>query len=275
MTVRPRRAAVAGYFYPADAASLRSAVTALMEDAAAAAPAAADDDDRRTMPKAIIAPHAGYRYSGPVAASAYTALAADRGAVRTVILAGPSHFTAIDGVAVPGADAFLSPLGPLAVDDDARQAALALDGVEIDDRAHAGEHSIEVHLPFLTEVLGHVTVLPLLVQSPGVGALADVLDTLWNGDGTRIVISTDLSHYHDHVTAQTLDRRTADAICRLSPLEPEWACGAAAVQAMLIAARRHHLGVRLLDLRTSADTVGDPDRVVGYGAFALDAPAVA
>jgi AmmeMemoRadiSam system protein B len=274
MTGRARRAAVAGYFYPADAASLRSAVTALMEDAAATAPAT-DDDDRRTMPKAIIAPHAGYRYSGPVAASAYTALAADRGTVRTVILAGPSHFTAIDGVAVPGSAAFLSPLGPLAVDDDARQAALALDGVEIDDRSHAGEHSLEVHLPLLTEVLGHVTVLPLLVQSPGVGALADVLDTLWDGDGTRIVISTDLSHYHDHATAQALDRRTADAICRLSPPEPEWACGAAAVQAMLIAARRHHLGVRLLDLRTSADTVGDPDRVVGYGAFALDAPAVA
>ena len=221
-------------------------------------------------PKALIAPHAGYRYSGPIAATAYRTLAPARGTVARVLLAGPAHFVPVPGVALSSAEAFATPLGPVTIDDAARDRALTVAGTVVDDTAHAGEHSLEVHLPFLTEVLGPVPVLPLLVGQGGSTVLADVLDALWGGDETRIVVSTDLSHYHDDATAKAIDRETADAIvARSERLEPERACGAAAVLGLLEVARRQDLAVRLLDLRTSADTAGDPDRVVGYGAFAL------
>ena len=263
---RTRPAAVAGDFYPDDPGGLAGMVSSLIDGVGAAS--------TRQLPptKAIIAPHAGYQYSGPVAASAYATLAPARGAVRRVVLAGPAHFVPLDGVAVPGADSFATPLGPVTVDDHARRQALDLHGVAVDDRAHAGEHSVEVQLPFLTAVLGEVTVLPLLVGRPGASVLADVLDVLWDGSETRFVISTDLSHYHDADTAASLDGATAEAICRGEAPAPDAACGAAAVAGLLLAAHRRHLDVRLLDLRTSADTAGDPERVVGYGAFALTEP---
>ena len=218
----------------------------------------------------MIAPHAGYRYSGPIAATAYRTLAPARGTVARVLLAGPAHFVPVPGVALSSAEAFATPLGPVTVDDAARDRALTVAGTVVDDAAHAGEHSLEVHLPFLTEVLGPVPVLPILVGQGGSTVLADVLDALWGGDETRIVVSTDLSHYHDDATAKAIDRETADAIVtRANGWNRERACGAAAVLGLLEVARRHDLAVRLLDLRTSADTAGDPDRVVGYGAFAL------
>jgi MEMO1 family protein len=260
-----RPSAVAGSFYPSDPAALRRAVAAHL---AGVAPPG-DRADAGT-PKALIAPHAGYVYSGPIAATAYQTLAAARGAVRRVVLAGPAHFVPVRGVAVSSADAFATPLGPVTVDDAARTRALAVDGTVVDDAAHAGEHSLEVHLPFLTEVLGPVPVLPLLVGRGAPVVLADVLDALWGDDETRVVVSTDLSHYHDDAAAKAIDRETADAIvARCDTLDPERACGAGAVLGLLEAARRHGLNVRLLDLRTSADTSGDPWRVVGYGAFAL------
>jgi MEMO1 family protein len=260
-----RPSAVAGSFYPSDPAALRRAVAAHL---AGVAPPG-DRADAGT-PKALIAPHAGYVYSGPIAATAYQTLAAARGTVRRVVLAGPAHFVPVRGVAVSSADAFATPLGPVTVDDAARTRALAVDGTVVDDAAHAGEHSLEVHLPFLTEVLGPVPVLPLLVGRAAPVVLADVLDALWGDDETRVVVSTDLSHYHDDAAAKAIDRETADAIvARCDTLDPERACGAGAVLGLLEAARRHGLNVRLLDLRTSADTSGDPWRVVGYGAFAL------
>ena len=261
--VRP--AAVAGSFYPSDPTLLRRTVAAHL---AAAAPTA--DDADAPPPKALIAPHAGYQYSGPVAATAYRTLAAVRGTVQRVLLAGPAHFVPVQGVALSSAEAFATPLGPVALDGDANDRALTISGTVVDDWAHAGEHSLEVHLPFLAEVLGAVRVLPLLVGRGGPAVLADLLDALWGGDETRIVVSTDLSHYHDDATAKAIDRETADAIVgRRERLAPERACGAGAVLGLLEAARRHDLAVRLLDLRTSADTAGDPARVVGYGAFAL------
>jgi AmmeMemoRadiSam system protein B len=257
-----RPSAVAGSFYPADPVALRSAVAGHLAEAAASPVA--------LSPKALIAPHAGYVYSGPIAATAYRTLVASRATVRRVVLAGPAHFVPLRGVAVSSADAFATPLGPVTVDDDARAEALGVNGTVVDDDAHADEHSLEVHLPFLTEVLGAVPVLPLLVGRGAPGVLADVLDALWGGDETRVVVSTDLSHYHDDTTAKAIDRETADAIvARCETLHPERACGASAVLGLLEAARRRDLTVRLLDLRTSADTAGDPSRVVGYGAFAL------
>jgi hypothetical protein len=257
-----RRAAVAGSFYPSDPQALRRTVAAHL---AGAAP-----DPDGPAPKALIAPHAGYRYSGPIAASAYRTLAGARGTVRRVLLAGPAHFVPVEGVALTSADAFATPLGPVAIDGDARAKALTIPGAGVDDTAHGDEHSLEVHLPFLMEVLGDVPVLPVVVGRNGPPVLAAVLDALWGGAETSIVVSTDLSHYHDDATARALDQETAAAIvARAETIPPDRACGAAAVVGLLAAARRHDLAVRLLDLRTSADTAGDPSRVVGYGAFAL------
>jgi MEMO1 family protein len=260
-----RRAAVAGSFYPAEPETLRRTVAAHLD---AATPPAADGGD--VPPKAVIAPHAGYRYSGPIAASAYRTLAGRRPTARRVLLAGPAHFVPVDGVALSSADAFATPLGPVEVDGEARAVALTIPGAEVDDTAHAGEHSLEVHLPFLLAALGDVPVLPVLVGRSGPPVLTAVLDALWGGDETSIVVSTDLSHYFEDDTARVLDRETATAIvARAETIPPDRACGAAAVVGLLAAARRHDLTVRLLDLRTSADTAGDPARVVGYGAFAL------
>jgi AmmeMemoRadiSam system protein B len=192
--------------------------------------------------------------------------------VRRVIIAGPAHFSAVDGVALSSATAFATPLGPVSVDLDSRRQALDVPGVFVDDAAHAPEHSVEVHLPFLTTVLDDVSVLPLLVGSSGAGVFAEVLDRLWGRSETLVVISTDLSHYHDRRLARMLDGRTAEIICRRDAPAPSAACGAAAVAGMLLAARRHQLDVRPLDLRNSGDTTGSPERVVGYGAFALFEP---
>ena len=266
MTGRVRPAAVAGSFYPSDPTVLRRTVAAHL--AAATPPPAHGADD--PSPKALITPHAGYRYSGPIAATGYRTLARARGTVERVLLAGPAHFSPVRGLALSSADALATPLGPVTVDAAARERALGIAGAVVDDAAHADEHSLEVQLPFLIEVLGPVPVLPLLVGTSGSTVLADVLDALWGGDETRIVVTTDLSHYHDEATATAIDRATADEIvARTARLRPERACGAAAVLGLLEVARRHGLAVRLLDLRTSADTAGDPHRVVGYGAFAL------
>jgi AmmeMemoRadiSam system protein B len=262
-----RQPAVSGRFYPGGRERLCQEVNELLDAAARSA-----GPDHARPPKAIIAPHAAYVYSGPIAASAYAALAPARGEVRTVVVAGPAHFAPLRGVAVPSADAFVTPLGAVTVDDGARLRALQVPGVVVDDAAHAPEHSVEVQLPLVTGALGEVSVLPLLVGRSGGAVLADVLDELWDGAATRIVVSTDLSHYLDAAAARVVDRRTADAICRLQAPDPEAACGAAAVGGMVVAARRHGLDVRLLDLRNSADTAGDPERVVGYGAFALFEP---
>ncbi len=260
-----RRPAVAGQFYPADPVALRRAVDSLLDGAGAARQPAA------SAPKAIIAPHAGYVYSGPVAARAYRALAGRRDRVRRVLLAGPAHRVALAGVGVPSAAAFATPLGSVPVDAEGREIALGIAGVAIDDAAHAEEHSLEVHLPFLQLVLSDFTVLPLVVGRGGAPVLTAVFDALWDGDETIIVVSTDLSHYHDDVTAKTLDRRTAEAIVdgRAGDIGPYDACGAGPVQGLLAAAGDHGLTTTLLDLRTSGDTAGSRDRVVGYGAFAL------
>jgi MEMO1 family protein len=258
--VRP--AAVAGTFYPADATVLREAV----DDALAAAPRGGP------APKAIIAPHAGYRYSGPVAASAYARLLPARGTVERVVLVGPAHRVPVASMAVPSVDALATPLGQVRVDDAARRRALRLDTVVTDDRAHAGEHSLEVQLPFLMAVLGpDISVLPVVVGHATDDEVATLLEELWGGPETVVVVSSDLSHYEDYRSAARHDRVTADAILarhgeRIGPYD---ACGALPVRGLLHMATRHGLDVELLDLRSSGDTVGDPSRVVGYGAFAL------
>jgi hypothetical protein len=258
---RVRRAAVAGTFYPDDPQALAAVVDRLLPPAPADEPA----------PKALIVPHAGYVYSGPVAGVAYARLRPLRGAIRCVVLLGPAHFVPVDGLAVSGADAFATPLGAVPVDDEARRRVLALPQVTVDDAAHAREHSLEVHLPFLQRLLAEFRILPLVVGVAEPAEVAEVLDRVWGGAETLVVASSDLSHYHAHETAAALDRRTAEAIVARAPerVGPEDACGAFPVRGLLWAARRRELDVRLLDLRSSGDTAGPRDEVVGYGAFSL------
>ena len=223
------------------------------------------------VPKAIIAPHAGYVYSGPVAATVYARLRAGRDQIRKVVLLGPAHRVYVDGLAVSRADAFETPLGLVVVDVEARDRIIQLPGVTLNDSAHAQEHSLEVHLPFLQRVLGDFQLLPLVVGDATPDTVAGVLDEVWGGPETLVVVSTDLSHYHDHNTAQTLDRATAAAIVarRYDAIAPSDACGAHPVRGLLAAAEQRQLDVQLIDLRTSGDTAGDRDRVVGYGAFVV------
>jgi MEMO1 family protein len=265
-STRVRPAAVAGAFYAAPPAQLAADVDALME--AASAPGGP------AVPKAIVAPHAGYIYSGPVAAAAYARLAPGRGRITRVVLLGPAHRFPVRGVAVSSADAFATPLGEMPVDVESRDALIALPFVSFDDAAHGPEHSLEVHLPFVQRVLGDVHVLPLLVGVAEPGEVATVLDRVWGGAETVIVVSSDLSHYLDADTARRVDRATADAIVARDPsrLSPDSACGVFPVRGLLRAANQKRLDVELVALANSADTAGTADRVVGYGAFALTEP---
>lgn len=258
-----RPAAVAGTFYPGDAAALAAEVTAYLADAGAA-PAPA------RVPKAVIAPHAGYIYSGPVAASAYARLAPRRGIVTRVVLVGPAHRVFVRGAAIPEARAFDSPLGAVPLDAAVLERLAALPFVEPSARAHAFEHSLEVHVPFLQSVLGAFTLVPVLVGDASPGQLAQLLEAVWGGAETLVVVSSDLSHYLPYAAAQARDRRTSQRILGLdTTLDPEDACGAAPINGLLELARRRGLEPELLDLRNSGDTAGDRDRVVGYGAFAF------
>jgi hypothetical protein len=262
MTVR--HPAVAGTFYPDDPAELSSLVDQNL--AAAQAP-------EGSSPKALIAPHAGYIYSGPIAGTAYRQLEPLAGRIRRVVLLGPAHRVPVESMAVPTVDAFETPLGLVPIDNAARSAVLGLPTVRADDRPHAPEHSLEVHLPFLQRALGPDgwSLLPVVVGDATPAEVSALLDLVWVGDDTLVVASTDLSHYHDYPTARAQDRATADAIVRQASddIGPYDACGARPVRGLLRAAHGRGLDVRLLDLRNSGDTAGPRDRVVGYGAFAV------
>ncbi|MBK7217257.1 MAG: AmmeMemoRadiSam system protein B [Candidatus Promineofilum sp.] len=261
---QPRPPAVAGRFYPAEAERLEAQVKQYLN--AAAAP---EDCLDPPLVKAIIAPHAGYVYSGPIAASAYVHLACSDVPIRRFILLGPAHFAPVRGLALSSAPAFDTPLGRVPVDEEACAAALALPGVEVDDIAHRPEHCLEVQLPFLQTLFPDFTIVPLLVGDAAPEEVAAVLERLWDGPETRIVISSDLSHYHDGRTARRLDDETAAAVVALDTrgLRDDAACGLAAIAGLLLAARRHAMTAAAVDLRHSGDTGGPPDRVVGYGAF--------
>jgi MEMO1 family protein len=259
---RVRRAAVAGSFYPAEPAELRAMIRDYLDKAEATGPA----------PKALIAPHAGYIYSGPIAATAYKRLAEARGRIKRVVLLGPSHRVGFEGLALSSADAFATPLGPIPIDKEAVRAVASLPQVSVLDEAHAREHSLEVHLPFLKEVLGHFVLVPLAVGEASPEAVAEVLDALWGGPETLIVISSDLSHYHDYATARALDLATSRAIEALRPEEIryEHACGRRPINGLLVAAKRRGMRGKALDVRNSGDTAGPRDEVVGYGAYVFE-----
>jgi MEMO1 family protein len=260
-----RHAAVDGLFYPAAPGALRAQVGSYLAGVSAY-------DDAARLPKMLIAPHAGYEYCGPVAACAYALLGRRRERIiRRVVLLGPAHRVAVSGLATPEADAFETPLGQIALDRASLASLDDLPQVIRDDRAHDYEHSLEVQLPFLQTLLGSFTLVPLVVGNVSADAVAQVLERLWGGEETLIVISSDLSHYLPYEQAQALDRATVQRILRLdATLAPHEACGAIAINSALLAARRHGLAPRLLDLRNSGDTAGDRGRVVGYGAMAFE-----
>jgi AmmeMemoRadiSam system protein B len=263
--VRPP--AVAGSFYPADAQALRAVVREHLEGARASfAPPA-------SWPKALIVPHAGYMYSGPVAAHAYLTLEAGFEVIDRVVLVGPSHHVAFSGLAVPSNTAFETPLGRVPIDEDNRRRVLELPFVHTLDDAHHWEHSLEVQLPFLQELLDGFRVLPLALGRAASEDVAAVLDLVWGGDETVVVISSDLSHYHGYEQAKRMDASTAAAIERLdaSSIGLEDACGAFGIGGLLATAKARGLDAHALDLRSSGDTAGGRDEVVGYGAWAFTA----
>lgn len=259
-----RSPAVAGMFYPADAEDLQRAVEEYL--------AAVEMPAGENVPKALIAPHAGYIYSGPIAASAYARLKPARGRIQRVVLFGPAHRVPFLGLATSSADGFETPLGIVPLDHDAIRAALSLPGVRTSDLAHAHEHSLEVQLPFLQIVLNDFKLVPFAVGDATPAGVATVMDHLWGGPETLIVVSSDLSHYLDYRTAVKVDRQTTEAIERLDPdaLDYDSACGRIPIGGLLLMARQKGLKVKTVDLRNSGDTAGPRSEVVGYGAYVFE-----
>lgn len=257
-----RPAAVAGLFYPDDSQILKRTLEALLANATVA--------ELSAPPKALIVPHAGYVYSGAVAASAYARLGDLHGRIRRVVLLGPTHRVYVRGLALPEAERFATPLGEVPLDREGMQLLSELPQVSQSAAAHQMEHSLEVQLPFLQQVLGDFQLLPLAVGEATAEEVAEVLEKVWGGDETLIVISSDLSHFLPDALARQVDGETVQAIQALSPhLNHEQACGATPVNGLLLVARKHGLHPVVLDVRNSSQTAGDPERVVGYAAFAF------
>lgn len=259
MTTRPP--AVAGSFYPARPAALASLVDQLLADARPNLPAG--------PVKALVSPHAGYIYSGSTAALGFAALHPERHPITRVVVACPTHRVGVRGIALPGADALATPLGVVRVDAAALETLAGFPQIVTRPDVHAEEHALEVQLPFLQQVLGDFTLVPLAVGAVPDEQVAAVLDAVWGGPETLIVISSDLSHYHDYETANRLDRATVDQIMRVAPpIADDAACGARPLNGLLTAAPRHDLRPTLLGMCNSGDTAGDHSRVVGYASIA-------
>lgn len=258
-TIRPP--AVAGSFYPADPEELRAMVLGFLGAAPREAPS----------PKAMVLPHAGLVYSGPIAATGYALIESMRSTVRRVVLLGPAHRHYFVGLAAPTTDFFETPLGRIPLDRETIRRIARLPQVSTLDAAHAAEHSLEVHLPFLQTQLDRFELVPLVVGEAGHDEVAEVIEALWGGPETLVVISSDLSHFQRYGDAQRHDRATADRIEALHDEEigPGDACGCVPIGGLLKVARRKHLRPITLDLRNSGDTAGPRTEVVGYGAFVL------
>ncbi len=260
-----RKPAVAGQFYPRDVEGLSAVVAGYLKEAA---DKTETDED---TPKALIVPHAGYAYSGPVAASAYTRISGAAETITRVVLLGPAHWLSFEGLTLPRVDGFETPLGIVQVDADAVARIERLAQVCSLSSAHVNEHSLEVHLPFLQTLLRTFSLVPLVVGAATAEQVAEVLNTLWGGEETLIVVSTDLSHYYDYDTARVKDAATSAAIEALDDrsIGPDDACGRVPVSGLLVAARAHGIAARTVDLRNSGDTAGPRNQVVGYGAYVI------
>jgi MEMO1 family protein len=262
-----RRPAVAGTFYPERAPELERTLDVLLDDAAA------EVAPLPPVPKALIVPHAGYVYSGQTAARGFALLAQAKGDLERVVLLGPAHYVAFTGLALPEADAFATPLGEVRLDQRAAELLSGMPQVIAYGQAHAPEHSLEVQLPFIQRVLGDVEVLALLVGDSSPEQVAAVLEACWGGPETLVLISSDLSHYLSYDLARERDAATLRHILDFDwPLPDRSACGARAVNGLLVAAPGHGLRPRLVDSRNSGDTTGDRARVVGYATVSFTVP---
>ncbi len=266
-----RQPAVAGMFYPGEKRELQSTVESLLRDAEAEEAAAGPGGPGGPAPKAIVAPHAGYPFSGPLAARAYARLEGLKGTVERVVLLGPSHRVPFRGLALTGRAAYRTPLGDVPLDTEGMDRLRDLPGVQELDSAHAREHSLEVHVPFLQEVLGDFKLLPVVCGGADAETVAAALDAVWGGPETLIVVSTDLTHFLDYDTARHWDEKTARAVEHYDPeaIGDEQACGRVPLKGLLVAAERRGLSVDRIGLCSSGDTRGPRDQVVGYGAWAF------
>jgi len=272
MSIKARQAAVAGMFYPGDADELHDIVTHYLN---------AVNIEKKTnvqpdkQPVAIIAPHAGYVYSGPIAASVYARLIPFRDQIHRVILLGPSHRVPFRGLAASSAEYFSTPLGDIPVDRSALENLIRSSQISVLEEAHTLEHSLEVHLPFLQEVLGEFSLIPLVVGDASPDVVSGVIESLWEdstNSTTLIVVSSDLSHYHDYNTARELDSVTSRNIENLNykAIQYDDACGRNPVNGLIDFAKKHNLTAKTIDLRNSGDTAGTKDKVVGYGAYVFE-----
>jgi len=258
-----REAAVAGTFYPAQKERLTNEIEHYLK-------ICSDEKKSELIPKALIVPHAGYDYSGETAASAYSCLEGRSHEIKRVVLIGPAHRYALQGLAIPKADFFNTPLGSVRVDTEAIRSIVNFKQVSTNSMAHEQEHCIEVQLPFLQTILDDFSIVPLLVGEALAKDVADVLDTLWGGPETLIVVSSDLSHYLPYDRAQRVDEYTVNKILASSSLDTfHQACGAIPINGLLLSIRRHQLQPKLLKLCNSGDTAGDKKMVVGYCAISF------
>jgi hypothetical protein len=264
VSTRVRPPAVAGLFYPGDPAELRDSISAYLAQAPTAAGPA---------PKALIVPHAGYVYSGVIAAAAYAQVAHRRRQIRRIVLIGPSHRVYLRGMALPAAGVFQTPLGMVTIDRELKQRALTHEQVVESDTPHASEHSLEVQLPFLQTLFDDFTLLPIALGSVSPPAVAAVLADVWGGAETLVLVSSDLSHYLPYEEAREVDAETIAAILRTEPsLTGEQACGCIGINGLSFLARQRDARIAEIARCNSGDTAGDRSRVVGYGAFALHEP---
>lgn len=254
-----RKPVVAGKFYPSDLTELRGMIGGYLDLVGTPSP----------VPKAMIVPHAGYIFSGPVAATAYASIASAGSRIHRVVLLGPSHFVPFDGLAYHGADTFLTPLGPIPVDSETIKVLDGLSHIRRLDAAHDSEHSLEVQLPFLMEVLKYFSLIPLVVGNAEPWEVSEVLQKVWGGPETLIIVSSDLSHYFDYATAKRRDAKTSKFIetLQVDEIQSDDACGFYPIKGLLTEARRRGMTSKAVDLRNSGDTEGPRDKVVGYGAF--------
>ncbi len=265
-TTRP--AAVAGSFYPGNRRMLADNIKVLLKQAAANARFSTDIHTGRAPPKAIVVPHAGYIYSGQTAATAYNSLIRWRAVIKRVILLGPVHRVPVKGLALPDVDAFTTPLGEVKLDQAAIASVSNMQQVVLSYPAHAQEHALEVQLPFLQSILNDFKLVPLAVGDATPEEVAEVMERLWGGPETIIVVSSDLSHFLPYSVANEVDRSTVKNILQMhGGLTHHQACGGTPVNGLILAAKKHHLHPALLDLCNSGDTAGDKSRVVGYAAF--------
>jgi AmmeMemoRadiSam system protein B len=253
---------VAGIFYPADPLHLKKTISDYLAGATT----------EGIVPKAIIVPHAGYIYSGPIAATAYARLIPAGNCITRVVLIGPSHRVAFPGLAISNTTAYSTPLGEVFLDTKAIAKLDQLPYVNYIEQAHHLEHSLEVHVPFLQSVLPNFSLIPIVTGDTSADQVCEVLELLWGGEETLLVISSDLSHYHDYATAQQIDQKTSHLIeeHQYQNLTSENACGQLPISGLLKLLAKKSLAIKTIDLRNSGDTAGDKQRVVGYGAFVVN-----